>query len=366
MLSLHFNGDVIRHPDSAANYARRMSGYDQQRRCKYGVKEWECPVYMAWLLKQDKVKRASEYPRCFREGSEIEIRDDQGRPVKDLPEDITPEFIKENQDITKLSECPKKRRLQMLGTRKKKFRITSRHYRMLASAGHLMLKTAKNKAVFFTLTFPKYKRDVTEQEHNEYFSKYMENLRRNYSLNAYIAVRERGEIGGRLHYHVIADMPFINYGILNDVWINTISFICNYSNCALQTDKGKSVIYDTAGSIRYMCKYFTKARGQESDSRLIFIGGIRLFNKIEEADPETGEIYTRKESTIKKTMPGNWEDFLPEYKNVRIRHEEFITMFTIMDRDEFKRFCSDVLYPFFDLSINKAPPLRVGQISNFF
>jgi hypothetical protein len=156
----------------------------------------------------------------------------------------------------------------------------------------------------------------------------MENLRENYNCGGYVATREHGENGGRTHYHVICSLPYIDFRTLNGVWCNTISDICVMSANALQTTRRKSVIYDHAGALRYVCKYISKGRGQSSDSRIVFISRNLTVTPAQ---------YRIHESVL-----------LDGYCFVHAKIFDYCTVYTIRDREEFKKFCREVLYPSFE------------------
>jgi hypothetical protein len=295
MLSLHFNGDLVQHPDAASNYRRRVAMYDETGRCKHGQKEIYCPAYMKYIKDRPEIKKISEFPRCMLTGD----------------------------------KCPHAKILKERGKIKKEYCIDNKTYRKIASAGHYLIRTSKHKTIFITLTFPKFKKAIQHEELNTYFSRFMENLRTNYNCAGYVAVRELGDINNRPHFHVICSMPFIDYRLLNSVWVNTIQDICYFAPNALQTTRKKSVIYDHAGALRYVCKYFAKARLTKSESRIVFIS----HNILQPAQQFRVEA----------------ECILNGHRSIYIRHYDYTTIYSITDAKAFQKFAEDVIYPAFNL-----------------
>jgi len=263
MVTLHRNGDIVTHPDHAANYRRRVKKYDEEGRCKYGVKEFLCPVYMRWCAKYAKEQHKRriikyETPRCTLCGD-----------VK--PARVETKKVDTGMHPTNYIKCPAMARNFDNGNKKKQFRITNSHYRKLADQTAYLKETAKSKILFITLTFGKWKnKPITGEQANEAFSKFIENLRRNYSAGNYVAVREGNNQDLRLHYHLIIAMPFNSFISLNNAWNSAISEHCEYSGRALFTDKEARFIKSTVSAVKYVCKYISKARGTSSDTRIIF------------------------------------------------------------------------------------------------
>jgi hypothetical protein len=328
MISLHFNGDIVEHPDTALNYKRRIALYDATGRCKYGRREIYCPAYMDYIKSRPDIKKMSDYPRCVLSGCQSDKL--KLNPVKIHKPTARKRKLTTapNLFITNMPVCPVVKELNRRANIKKQYEITNSTYRRIASAGHYLIRTSKNKTIFITLTFPKFKKPQTDDQLNQYFSKFMENLRQNYRCEGYVAVREHGETYGRTHYHIICSMPFTDYRHLNRVWCDTIKDICYMSANALQTTRKKSVIYDHAGALRYVCKYFSKVRRQKSDSRIVFIS----------------HNLTKKPVQFRCSP----EAILSEYKNIYIRHYDWTTVFSTTDAKEFRRFAKNVLYPAFE------------------
>jgi len=133
-----------------------------------------------------------------------------------------------------------------------------------------MYQNKTYKLLFVVLTFPNFKRDVSELEINEAFSKFIENMRRNYHLRHYLAIREGDGLNTRFHYHIIFDMPFMPFVRINSAWNSAISDFCEHSKNAFRTKRGSYFIRDIAGAVRYIAKYIAKSIGQRSMTRIFF------------------------------------------------------------------------------------------------
>jgi hypothetical protein len=276
---------------------------DAHRICKYNVHEDNCDTW----LKQFKCGR------CSLSGS-----------------DICPGHIKRTWD----------------GLKAKNFKIDGGVYRKLSSAAHYLVNESKTKTLFITLTFPAFKRKVSNEEINQLFSKFVENLRTNYNCGGYIAVREFGKANHRIHFHLLCAIPFVPFTDLNNTWCNTIKNICVYSRRALLTDNKTIFIREPTRALRYVCKYFSKAKGQSSKTRLVFISN----NIIQKPRVFPGNI--------------NFRDVLTGYGFTVHHTSDYTTMFRVENPVEFKRFCYKFLYPFFELSDKKPENLYSFPINS--
>lgn len=241
MVTLHHSGDIVTHPDHAANFRARMDKYDRQNMCRYGVKISLCEDYIN-----------AENLRIARQSK--------------------PEAIRFNKcTYGNCGVCPRYIQQKQYGETPKQFSITNAHYRRIADQAAYMKETQKYKLLFITLTFGKFKKNgITDKQANECFSKFMENLSANYGRGNYIAVKEHGDENNRVHFHLIIDMPFIDFRVLNRAWCAATSDYCDYSANALTTDREARFIKSTVSAVKYICKYISKCRGQRSDSRIIF------------------------------------------------------------------------------------------------
>lgn len=312
----HLNGDVVVCPDTAEEYIKRQRRYDKENRCRYGVREGLCCSFSDYIREKTPAGGMPDAMRCPLAGS--------GR-------------------------CPKAEQLRQRGKIKKSYKIDNSTCRKIASAGQYLMRTNKNKCIFFTLTFPPFKRKASHNEINQRFSRFMENIRKNYGCKGYVAVRELGGQRGRIHFHVICAMPFIPFSTLNNAWLAALRDICRPSPNALQTEKNRSVIYDAAGALRYICKYFSKVYGQESATRIVFISNNILSTPVEVVTQD-GEIIRRRQSNLTRKLPGNIEKHLQGYKMIYIRSYDWSTVYSIRDTDSFNRFMTDKLNALFNLT----------------
>lgn len=323
MLSVHFNGEVVRHKDMNLISRYTQERNDKENRCKYGIQFLNCESWVNHLKERPEIKKLSEFGSCTMAGCNL---------------------------------CPHYKQRKSAGNKKKTFTIDWKTYRKISSAAHYMLKEGEYKSVFITLTFPQWirppksKRAGEPASHkltksiyydeltNKLFSKFAENLRENYDCSHYIAVKEYGARFGRVHFHLLACLPYISFARLNDSWNNSISDYCSYSNNALQTDKkSSSIIRNPNRAVRYVCKYISKSFGQQSGTRIVFISNktIRPPVKIKEY------IY-------------NHIDYLKQFKSIQIKTYDHVTVFKITDPKEFNKFCQKFLYPLFECTIKST------------
>jgi hypothetical protein len=312
MINIHLNGDIVRCPDIKLIKLRSQELKDKKRICKYNYHEDNCSTWQSSLTNWQSVKKNNCAGRCILSGTLV---------------------------------CPGHIRQIDIGKKEKTFKINNQIYRKLASTGHYLVKESENKVLFLTLTFPKFKKKISDNEINKYFSKYVENLRKNYHCGGYIAVREFGKKLNRVHFHLLLSIPFIPFTVLNASWINCIKNICHYSANALTSDPKTRFIHDPIRAMKYVCKYFAKTKGQFSKSRLVFVSN----NIIQKP----------------KSYYGNVRDFLTGYESIHFNQtSDYTTLFRITDSKEFNRFCNEFLYPLFELSIKKSEYLYSFPINS--
>lgn len=158
--------------------------------------------------------------------------------------------------------CKDKEIMKNLANKERKFAITNKTYRELLAACIKMKIEAKNGIIFFTATFPF---DPTEAEAQKIFRNFMKNLKLNYHVETYIWVKERQK-SSRLHFHFLADIPYVNIKRLQDCWNNCIKNIQPYimvSNNSLRLPNSRkfgNVVSDISQLARYMGKYLSKSR----------------------------------------------------------------------------------------------------------
>jgi len=302
----------VRCPDMRAIYLRAQQIRDSHQICKYGFLESECQTWQKSLTIFQNVKCNGCEGRCLLAGQD---------------------------------NCPGSKLRKQTGLETKSFEITNQVYRKIASSAHYLVKESKSKTLFLTLTFPKFKKYVTPNEINKYFSRFVENLRKNYNCGGYIAVREYGKNTNRVHFHLLLSIPFVPYSLLNYSWCNCIKDICDSSKNAIQSDPKTRFIDRPDRAMRYVCKYFAKGKGVKSESRLYFVSN----NILQKPKNYTGA-----------TDTGLLNNFKFDY----VSQSDYTTTFRISDSKEFARFCDKFLYPFFELSCKKPEKLYAFPVNS--
>lgn len=312
MVNFHLNGDIVRCPDIKAIQIRKKERYDQERRCKYSIREDICSAWNNHVDSWMNIKNKGCVGRCSLSGT---------------------------------LNCPEHIKRINTGNMKKNFKVDTPNYRKMASAAHDLVKNSQYKTLFITLTLPKYKTKTEPDEKtvNQCFSKFVENLMANYNCTGYVAVRERGTDNHRLHYHLLCGLPYIDFSSLNNAWCAALSDICFYSRNAVRTTKETRFISNPGRALRYVCKYFSKSRNQLSSSRLIFMSNNLIKKPIQRPDV-------------------NLPDLLRPYKGVYIQQtSDYSTVFRITDNDSFVKFCNEFLYEVFNNAWN-YPIFKPGPV----
>ena len=299
MINIHLNGEIVKCPDIRAIQARKYEYFEKNSICKFGIHEDNCSAWNNHFKSWQNIKERGACGRC---------------------------------SIAGTLSCPGTANQKKIGTIKKQFNINSETYRKMSSAAHDMIKTSEFKTLFLTLTLPTFKdkkNEPSEKDVNKCFSKFVENLRKNYNCSGYIAVRERGTDNNRLHYHIICSVPFIPFNTLNSAWCAALSDICDYSKCAIRSTKKTLYVRNPGTALRYVCKYFSKCRGQRSDTRLVFMSRNLITKPIQRNDI----ILT---------------DLLKPYKGIYInKTSDYSIVFRVTDQKSFMSFCNEFLYPAF-------------------
>ena len=304
MINIHLNGDIVRCPDIARIQAEAKELRYRHRICKFNEHEDDCKVWQNSLECYQEIKKNSKEVHCC---------------------------------LTCSDKCPGRKKHIDTGRMQKSFNIDNVNYRKLASSAYYLVKTSQFKTLFITLTFPPFKKKVNEKEFNQYFSKFVENLRTNHNAAGYVAVRERGDVNNRYHFHLLLSIPFISFITLNHIWCNTISDICEFSKCAVRTTKETLFINNPGYALRYVCKYFAKSKGATSRTRVIFISN-NLIRYPRHFDNKNCEYYTP-------------QDMFDDYKSIRItKTSDFTTGYRITDAKEFDRFTENILNKLFNLT----------------
>jgi hypothetical protein len=304
MLNIHLNGDMVRCPDIRAIHYRLMEQRLAQARCKYGFEEIKCPAWYQYCKQDEDIRPLSSYGRCILSGCD---------------------------------QCPMRLERKINGLKTKTFQIDNVKYRKLSSAAHFLVKASDYKTLFLTLTFSHFKKYCNDKQVNKLFSNFVKKLREDHDCQGYIAVREYGAKRGRVHFHILASIKFIPFAVLNRLWCDSISEYCSFSPNAVTSDPKTRFIKNPVRAMRYVCKYFSKCKGQRSESRLIFMSNnVNIKHKA--FDNTIGEFYTVN-------------NLLEKYKSIKaVQTSDYTTAFRICDNKEFDQFCNDYLYKLFNLS----------------
>jgi hypothetical protein len=154
--------------------------------------------------------------------------------------------------------------------KEKSYCITPKIRRKISSGASLMAidKKPQENICALCLTFPF---DLSENEANEYWSKFAENLRLNYACTAYIAVKELTKIG-RPHYHILIRLPYQKIQAINKAWCMTWREKHRLVNNAV-TSQGGMIVKSIKRCVRYITKYITKSMhdGTVYQSRCVFL-----------------------------------------------------------------------------------------------
>lgn len=139
------------------------------------------------------------------------------------------------------------------GKKRKTFELNGKHKRFIRSSAIRQALTAKYRLLFATLTFPK---DIDEHEANKCFSNFTDNLTTNFKLHSYVAVKELTK-KGRPHYHILLDIPFTDFKVLNRAWCSSFSHVMPGSRNAFTTGN-RPIVSSVDDVARYITKYITK------------------------------------------------------------------------------------------------------------
>jgi hypothetical protein len=243
------------------------------------------------------------------------------------------------------------------GLMKKNFKIDHLTYRKISSASHYLIKKSNYKTLFLTLTFPQFKKYLSDNEANKLFSKFIENLRRRHNCEGYIAVRENGAKFGRVHFHLLLSIDFVSFPGLNSYWCDIISDYCEFAKNAVQTDPKTKFINNPTRAMRYVCKYFSKSKGTISESRVIFVSNNLLSRKeVDYYDDIKKEFIYKRVSNIKQSFSNENNEFFTvndlfdKYTSLSVcGTSDYTTAFRFESKVEFEQFCNEYLYKIFGL-----------------
>lgn len=179
----------------------------------------------------------------------------------------------------KVSEVSKKN-LTDSRNKAKTFTLKPKHKRLIRGAVVSMwnAKAEKQYCNFATVTFSN---DVPNDEkiRQKIFKQFIKNAVQNYDFKGYVSVKERGETGDLLHYHILFIAPFVRYSSLNralcSAHIN--NGYTGSKNCFTTSSKNKGhTVKSYDGVIRYITKYMKKGSGV-FETKCYFIGGTAKF-----------------------------------------------------------------------------------------
>lgn len=155
--------------------------------------------------------------------------------------------------------------LEVVRNKEKSFALKGKHKRLIQSSAVRMWKEKEpNEMLHFgTVTFSD---DVPNEEkiRQEIYKKFVKNMTANHGMTGYIAVKEKGEKNGRIHYHIIMRMPFVKYSLINKC-LHEIHKNFGYrgSNNLFSTNsrRGRHVIKNVDHVVKYVTKYVSKSDG---------------------------------------------------------------------------------------------------------
>lgn len=174
----------------------------------------------------------------------------------------------------------------------------------------LLISNFDNRSTFITLTFRNGSvQDVTDvKECNIAFRQFIKRMRRRYGGFKYCTVIEFQDTNGRgaVHYHVVADIPYVHYEKLAEIWENGFIGINRIDHV------------DNVGA--YITKYMTK---DSNDPRLqgkkSYMTSTNMIRPIEVFGGEAHEI-------VEKYLMGKKRVFTNSYESEhqgKITYEEY-------------------------------------------
>lgn len=306
--TLHYNGSIVSHPDTTTNYEKKIDNYKCDGKCHRGYYLHLCTTLQSYYKK---------------------ISDETGKPKaidfnKPCHLDKSPKYK---------NDCPAYQKSKDDGNKKKTFEITNRVYNEIADRTAWMYNNGRNRLMFAVLTTPPPKKDYNETELNEAFSRFVENLKKHYGLQRYLAVREIGKIGKLYHYHLILDIPFVEFARLNRAWCASLRNLAYPSKNAFRTKKESRFIYNVAGAVRYISKYLSKTKGHKSETRLYF------------CDRDTALAIIKTKFDIKNPI----SEIRKDYKTLSgYQYNDFVCRFSFKSELEQARFFKEIVTIMFE------------------
>ena len=205
------------------------------------------------------------------------------------------------------------------GKKVKSYFIDKPEYRKIASSAVNLWHQRQHNITFFTLTFPF---DANEEQANDCFSKFMDNLKLNYGLKNYIATKERGENGqNKIHYHCLFDIPFVAITKLNKAWCQTFRALGSYSGCAVRLpDKrsGGAVVRSEQRCVKYLAKYVAKSIGVKFDKPCVFVSRS-VLSKPQDITQKT--LFMLQDSCYRKEFVNEYTTILALYSDQDLKKQ---------------------------------------------
>lgn len=311
--TLHYNGSIVCHPDTTSNYEKKVDNYKKCGMCHRGFIKHTCNCLISF---HSKIQSETGNPRFI----------DFSKPC----------HLDKHTEYKK--DCPAYHKSMADGAKEKIFTINNRVYNEIADRTAWMYNNGFHRLMFAVLTTPPPKRKYNETELNKAFSRFVENLKTNYGLKHYIAVREIGETGKLYHYHIVLDIPFIEFSRLNRAWCAAIRNLAHFSKNAFRTKAESRFIYNVAGAVRYISKYVSKTKGQTSKTRIFF------------CDRETAQALIKTPIDIKDPI----SELRKDYKTLKgYQYNDFVCRFSFVSELEQARFFKEIVTVMFDTPFKK-------------
>ena len=146
------------------------------------------------------------------------------------------------------------------GSKRKTFELNGKHKRFIRSSAIRQALTSKYAILFATLTFPK---PINQRDANRCFSNFIDNLSTNFKLQSYVAVKENTK-QGRPHFHILMDIPFTDFQVLNKAWCSSFRSYMPFSRNAFTTGRDP-IIRSVKAIAGYITKYITKVERSQAE-----------------------------------------------------------------------------------------------------
>jgi hypothetical protein len=202
-----------------------------------------------------------------------------------------------NKNIKELTKMANKKRI---------FELSNSTYRELVSAVLKMNYKARNKLVFLTATFAY---NPTEVEARKIWLNFLKNLKFKKTGN-YVWTKEKQE-SGRIHYHIVCDLPFLDIRVLQETFNNCVKNVNNNAPVSANSlrlphsHRFGNIISNPVSVAKYIGKYFSKSIGVKWECRCYAISCNLFPLKIEISTKEVLKLQARYKN-IQKTDGKTW------------------------------------------------------------